>query len=125
MIKFDLQFFGGRGSSGGKATEAAIAAANTKPEGTMSTDKSYEQIHNEVEQLQSLPAGSRIVRVVDGEEVEYIAHDQAYVGRNGRYLRRRVYSVPTNETYRNGLPKLVTDTTDPYYIAQGQWKKKK
>ena len=137
MIKYNLQFFGGRGSAGGnKPTSNASSTPKAKtpakktrtpkePVGTMATNKSFEQIQSEVQQLQDLPAGSRIERIVDGKPVTYIAHDRARTGRNGRMLRQRVFSEPTNETFRNGMSKLVKNTTDPYSIAQGQWRKRK
>lgn len=42
MIEFDLQYFGGRGSSGGKATEAAMTVANEKVTLTKKAESQYE-----------------------------------------------------------------------------------
>ena len=142
MFEINLQLFGGRGSGGGrrqKEREETTAenarkslgrmkkvlekATKSEVTGTMSANKSSEQVSNEVEQLRSIPSGSVITRMVNGKPVDYVAHDEARMGRNGRMLRRRVFSQITSGG--KNLPFKTSDTTDPYYVAQGQWEVKK
>ena len=96
-----------------------------KKPSTTSTNKSFEQKSAEEKQLQDLPSGSKVEILVDGKWIEHIAHDQAYMGRNGALLRRRTFSVPTDETFRNGMAKLVKDSKTAYTVASGQWRLKK
>ena len=114
----------GSGRGNNIATERATAtqAAPAEEPSTTSLNKAPDQVQTEVAQLQGFPAGTQI-EVKDGDTwVTYTAHDQARMGRNGRYLRRRVYSI-VGAGNRN-LPVSITSTTDPYFIAQGQWRKK-
>ena len=182
-MRIDLQFFGGRGSGGGRRQESSAGSkatsrdirdyftdkrskavegkdqdtlqlkgkdATNKPLRTMLENsgwvqessikntwvypkteagrtmlpkKSDEQIRSESQKLQELPAGSTITRMINGKPVDYMAHDVARTGRNGRMLRIRKYSVITSGN-KNGTG-ITKDTTDPYYVAQGQWKLKK
>ena len=94
--------------------------------GSTATNKSQEQIFAETDQLKSLPSGTQIEVKVDGKWVTYTAHDQARMGRNGRMSRIRRYSiVESNTTNRNLPPVVARDTSDPYYIAEKPWRKKR
>lgn len=127
------------GSIGSKAVSVSTAnAAKMKQDlsefselldeqrGTTSTNKSQEQIFAETDELKSLPSGTQIEVQVDGQWVTYTAHDQARMGRNGRMLRIRRYSIVESNTTNRNLPPVVTrDTSDPYYIAENPWRRKK
>ena len=91
--------------------------------GSTSANKSDEQISRETEQLMAMPAGSQIeVKNSATDKYEtYVAHDEARMGRNGRYVRRRRYSKVVPD---KNLGLRTVGTMDPYYVAKGQWRTK-
>lgn len=110
----------GRGKSGkvGSGSTAKISNA-----GTTATNKPSEQVFRETDTLQSYPSGTQIEVYEDGNWNTYTAHDQARIGRNGRYSRIRRYSII--EPGNKNLPFKTRNTQDSYYIAQKRWRKKK
>ena len=110
----------GRGKSGKVGTGAQAKVSNV---GTTATNKSYEQVSRETDTLTNYPNGTQIEVYEDGNWVTYTAHDPWYTGRNGRMLQRRRYSIVG--AGNKNMPVSLSSTSDPYNIAQKQWRKKK
>lgn len=106
---------GGNGSSSRKKSGGGGGSYTT------SANKSEQQVLRETEQLKAMPAGTKIeVRNrATGKYETFIAHDQARMGRNGRYLRQRKFSKVSPD---KNLGLKTTSTTDPYRIASNQWR---